>query len=852
MNEVALNKLPEAIKAIDNWLVWRFEPNQIPGGKPRKVPYYTNGNKRNGSQGGPKDRRQLASFRDAIAACKEKGFVGLGLAILPGCGVISLDFDRCVSPDGKLDQRIADLCAETYVEFSPSRKGVHAFWSGFIQTMKDNADAANVNLDGSRKDGLYDVEFFGHNGFVTVTGDVLPECELMGYGAVVRPMTNAVTELFHQRFGFDGTDPTHYLTSSASEEDGDGLADLSRLNETLGWSFDEAREILFALDPSDSRDRWVNCLMAIHHELGGSPEALDLVDEWSRGGGDKYGGRRDVESVWRSFGRSGLVNSSRGAVTGRTLLKWRAEAQVQLKYEATEEWRSTLSTAADEFTVREKLCPQISADNRLDEMGRESLAQVLFDTFKRLGTKYPIAQCRKLLAEKRSEKTRTPSDAPKWLDGWVYVTDDDKFFRIDSAEWLSKQGFDAKFNREMPRNEEGEITTVASWYALNEMSVPVVTKAIYLPWAEGRFVLDGTEYANTYRPSSVPEAAPTLSGAGVHARNLMLRHIRLLCDNREAEVQTLLDWLAFNVQHPGVKIRWAPLIKGIEGDGKTSLGTLLRAVMGSVNVRNVSPKVLGTDFTGWSQGSAVVTLEEIRLTGHSRHDILNALKPYVTNDSIEVHAKGKDPFDAINTTNYMAFTNFVDALPLTDTDRRWWILFTPWANREQLSASIGAGASRDVLGAYFDELNRVMENSRAELRRWLLDHPISPNFRPNGSAPASSEKALMIGMNVSEDEMTVRDTIEKGGVGVTKQVFLSSRLRALVSENGGVEDDKTQAWNRLLVRCGYTRLPKKLKWRGRTDPVWVLGSNLSEPDEIRQILLKTLPVGSDDGEEDLF
>lgn len=217
---------------------------------------------------------------------------------------------------------------------------------------------------------------------------------------------------------------------------------------------------------------------------------------------------------------------------------------------------------------------------------------------------------------------------------------------------------------------------------------------------------------------------------------MVMRHLNLLCGGREPVVQTLVDWMAHNVQHPGVKVRWAPLIKGVEGDGKTVLGSIMAAVMGRSNVRNVSPKVLGTDFTGWAEGSCVAVLEEIKLTGHNRYDILNALKPFVTNDSIEVHRKGKDTYDAVNTTNYIAFTNYPDALPLTDTDRRWWIVFSPFTHKDEMEAAIRAQAGAAGAMCWVTTSMRSMPLCRPAARNCAAGCWTGP------SLPASSPMAV--------------------------------------------------------------------------------------------------------------
>lgn len=827
--------IPSSLTAIPNWLLWRLvqKPDEK---KPRKVPFYLDGSPRKGAQGTPEDRQRLSSYDKVAAALAKGGYTGIGFAVLPGDNVVALDFDNCVE-NGVIEPRIASLVSGTYAEFSPSGKGIRAFMHGNIRSRKDNADSTDRNSDGSRKDGLFDIEFFGTNGFVTITGNATPDTELFGLEDTVLDLTPQVMALYRQRFSDEGA-----LTVQSSAPMGDD--DLLSLNSVLGWSLEEARAVLFDCDPNASRQQWLNALMAVHYELGGSPEALDLCDEWSSGGAT-YSGRSDVEGRWRSFGRG----SGADFISGKWLLKWRKECVAHQRYHAVDERKKEISAAADEFTLREKICPQIARDTRLDEMGREAIAQALLESFKRLGSKYPIGQCRSLVAEPRAEKYQGPESTPTWLKDWVYVSDDDQFYRMNSDEWLSVQGFNARFNRELPVSEDGNIGKTAAWTALEDYRIPNVTRAVYLPWASALFEMEGITYVNSYRPCSVPAAADHMSREGENAVRIVKRHLSLLCGNRKPIVDTFIDWMAHNVQKPGVKIRWAPLVKGIEGDGKSVIGSLMSAVMGRVNVRNVSPKVLATDFTGWGEGSSLVVLEEIKLTGHNRYDILNALKPFITNDGVEIHRKGKDGYDAINTTNYLAFTNYSDALPLTDTDRRWMIIFTPFYENEGLAAAVGAGPWRDVLSDYFSALNEAIQQHRASLRYWLLNHPISADFKPNSPAPMTDEKSVMVGMGVSDEEMTVREILEKGAVGITPEVFLSSYLNAEVITLGADVNLATSAWSRLLGRIGYTRMQKKFKWRGKTEIVWVKGHQIWEPAKVRSWLAKTLPKGAEGGIE---
>lgn len=80
------------------------------------------------------------------------------------------------------------------------------------------------------------------------------------------------------------------------------------------------------------------------------------------------------------------------------------------------------------------------------------------------------------------------------------------------------------------------------------------------------FRRDGLEMLNTYRPDLLPTLPENYSQDDLDAISAVECHAEMLIP--DSKVRTIfLDFLAYCVQHPGVKIRWAPLIYGMEGDG---------------------------------------------------------------------------------------------------------------------------------------------------------------------------------------------------------------------------------------------------------------------------------------------
>jgi hypothetical protein len=431
---------------------------------------------------------------------------------------------------------------------------------------------------------------------------------------------------------------------------------------------------------------------------------------------------------------------------------------------------------------------------------------------------------------------------PEWLEDWVYITHSDQFFNMSTKRKAKVQGFNAMYNREVGASSS-EPGSSAAALALDLFKIPTPDKVMYIPWAGEMFDMNGLPCVNSYNVNSPPDIPADFSTSDTKALKTIKDHLKLILVDDDA-VNVLTHWMAHNVQNPGKKIRWVPLIKGIEGDGKSLIGKILSMAMGHVNVGVVSPDVIGGSFSSWSEGKCVNVLEEIRLVGHNRYDLVNKLKPYISNDQIEVHRKGENPYDAPNVTNYIAFTNYQDAIPLDDTDRRWWIQFSPFNSETELREMTGHG--------YFSELHEAIENHAGAIRRWLLEVEIPVTFQADGRAPFSHAKQKMIAMNVSDEESAAREIIEKGCLGVSKEVVSTTHLTTALSmmEEGQLLQGPAVA--RLMSKLGFSRVPNPITWQNSTIRVWTKSyrlSKLSGKDlnaEVRKILDSTVARFEDD------
>lgn len=149
-------EIPQELKERKGWLNYKVT-SIAPTGKFDKIPIYPRtGGRRKGEQGAPADLANLGTWAEAWKALQDNpAIAGVGFACLAPFGVVALDVDHCVV-DGVIRSDVESLIEDTYCEFSPSGRGIRAFWLGSSSNSKNNSTG---------------YELFHSKGFVTVTGD---------------------------------------------------------------------------------------------------------------------------------------------------------------------------------------------------------------------------------------------------------------------------------------------------------------------------------------------------------------------------------------------------------------------------------------------------------------------------------------------------------------------------------------------------------------------------------------------------------------------------------------------------------------------------------------------------------
>lgn len=461
----------------------------------------------------------------------------------------------------------------------------------------------------------------------------------------------------------------------------------------------------------------------------------------------------------------------------------------------------------------------------------ERVVRALSKRLELFDAKLPIGAIRQLVTPPVTALA-SHDTPPDWFAPFCYVRRTETYFNTLSGTHFTADNFRTDFSRYMPMRPNGTREDPVQ-FARERWNVATVDDTMYRPDCPVFFEYAGKQFVNEFLPTSLPDVA-TPTPECLQAIQMFQEHLYLMCGHRDEIYWALLHWIAHNVQRPGHKIRWSPIIKGVQGDGKSIVSDLLRAALGVSNVKMTSISNLSNTggFTDWATGAAVNFIEEIQLTGKERYKVFNSMKTYIADNYIDINRKGRAAGLTLpNVTNHWANTNYGDALPVDDTDRRWCVIFTPYHSIEEAVAAKNL-PSVDALVAQFKVLGASMRAEPGAWRGWLMGIDLSL-FDPDGRAPHTNEKLSMALMSQDALDQAVEDVLDQGGIGITRAAFSSKSVMGMVEIRIG-ERPATRTWNTILTRLGYQQHPKMVWWNGSSHRVWTKNSISTE--KIKEIL----------------
>lgn len=275
---------------------------------------------------------------------------------------------------------------------------------------------------------------------------------------------------------------------------------------------------------------------------------------------------------------------------------------------------------------------------------------------------------------------------------------------------------------------------------------------------------------------------------------------KLIPDERDREI--LLSYMAAIVQHKGVKFQWSPLIQGVEGNGKTLFTYIVAECVGHDYTHMAKPSQIAKNFNGWMHGKILIGVEDIYVPD-SQREVLEELKPMITNNRIEIERKGVDQKTLEVCCNFILNSNHKDGIRKTRNDRR----FAPFYTAQQEFTDL---ARDGMVNGYFQRLYAWLRaEGYAYMHEFLATYAIPDEFNPAHGhiAPITTSTNEAISQSLGRIEQEILEAIDRGDVGFKGGWVSSMAIDKLLQNIGYARSIAPNKRREIMLNLGYDYHP---------------------------------------------
>ncbi len=310
---------------------------------------------------------------------------------------------------------------------------------------------------------------------------------------------------------------------------------------------------------------------------------------------------------------------------------------------------------------------------------------------------------------------------------------------------------------------------------------------------------------------------------------LFLDHVAYLVPIK-AERERFLDWFAHIEQCPGetVHSHYLMVAPGVQGIGRNWLASLGARVWAGNAALSVSLKsVLDGKFNAELSEKVLAVVDELHEGTKGRFwDAAEALKSELTRPERRIRPKYGKEHDEFNCVRWLMLSNHLLALPLTEEDRRFWVIENPREPRE-----------RD----YYERLYGALKDDAfiVSVRHWLRGRSLV-RFSPGARPEVSAIKAQMIDAAKTDEDKALDELLATWPADVITQGEMQARVFG--EKFSSKDDGRHRTLRAMLTGAGGAPYPKQVKWNGRASRVAILRNRgqwfNARTDKVRKELLK--------------
>ncbi|WP_363350175.1 primase-helicase family protein [Methylocystis echinoides] len=272
----------------------------------------------------------------------------------------------------------------------------------------------------------------------------------------------------------------------------------------------------------------------------------------------------------------------------------------------------------------------------------------------------------------------------------------------------------------------------------------------------------------------------------------LLIHLAYLFDGDQQAVDHILDFMAHLLQRPEERVNHAILLTSeAKGIGKSTLGTIVRRLVGQRNSRVAQSKDLKSSFDGWLVGQLIIQVDEIYEYGN--WDLANKLKPIITEPTVSVNIKYGPEMEVQNFARLLMFSNHEAPIDLEEGDRRYFVFNSKAQPKDTL---------------YYEELNAYIDSKEGmnAIYTFLMKRDLS-RFKPFAPPPLTEAKKAIIKASGSPLKHYIAEVVANGHLmrELRREFTLDELVRQLTKEGYGQQVKNTKELGMALKAAGVTQ-----------------------------------------------
>lgn len=427
---------------------------------------------------------------------------------------------------------------------------------------------------------------------------------------------------------------------------------------------------------------------------------------------------------------------------------------------------------------------------------------------------FGIAQARAMLPR---HVAQVAGGVPDWLEPWVYVACEAKYchtgqgYRLVARDAFCEECYNLPGT---PAGGNGEPIAADKYFRL--VGGRVVARMAWRPDCDAYFHdADGALCVNTFT-GSMPDAVPVSAESAA----VIAQWEAYSRDAYGADWPKVQQWMAFKVQNPGKLPRWALVLIGMPGLGKTSI--LLRPICAAVGARNykeASAKGINSDFQDFAGRDKCLTIvNDILIAGPKKHESANSLRPFITDDKPAGTRKGKVDDEFFNYSGYIFTANNHTPIPVDPDERRY--LFLRMLGLDEAKRADKAAFQRRATALAVALASVTSGEWRSYFEAVNCDG--FPFEAPDNGV------LKQISVNGKSEHVQIVEELCDG-----HDVVPASAIAAAFI--GHADAPKTYAVPRLMEQIGYDKLEQRAKINGQKMAIYVKRGCMLENDDILRL-----------------